>query len=139
MSEKPMVLPAPDRDSAEYWEGCKRRELLIKHCLGCGTFRYPPGPGCPECGSLECDWVKIRGEGVVFSFIIVPVPTHPAFEDKVPYNVVVISLTEAGGVHMVSNLIDCRNEDIYIGMPVEVVFQDVYEGVTLPLFRPVRK
>ena len=35
-----------------------------------------------------------------------------------------------------SSLVDCPHEAIHIGMPVEVVFDDVSEDVTLPRFRP---
>jgi uncharacterized OB-fold protein len=34
-------------------------------------------------------------------------------------------------------MIDVRPEDIYIGMPVEVVFDDISENLTLPKFRKV--
>jgi len=36
-----------------------------------------------------------------------------------------------------SNIIECKNEDLYIGMPVEVVFDYVTEEVTLPKFKPI--
>jgi len=39
---------------------------------------------------------------------------------------------------MLSNLVECSNEEIYVGMPVEVVFEDVTDEVTLPKFRPIR-
>ena len=35
------------------------------------------------------------------------------------------------------NIVGCANEDVYIGMPVEVVFDDMTDEVTLPKFRPV--
>lgn len=139
VNEVPMLLPVPDHESIEFWEGCKRHELLIRRCTNCKTFRYPPDPGCYNCGSLEGEWVNIRGQGVVYTYTIVTHPTHPATKDKVPYNVIVVELPEAGNIHMVSNLVGCNNEDIYIGMPVEVVFEDVTDEVTLPKFKPLAK
>jgi uncharacterized OB-fold protein len=44
----------------------------------------------------------------------------------------------AEGVKMLSNLIDCKPEDARIGMPVEVVYEDVTPEVTLAKFRPAR-
>ena len=38
---------------------------------------------------------------------------------------------------MVSNIINCEPDDIYIGMKVEVVFDDVTDEYTLPKFKPV--
>lgn len=139
MSDKGLILPVADPDSKSFWEGCHRHELLVQKCGECGTFRYPPRSGCHECGSLKSEWVKIKGKGEVFSYTIVPFASHPALEDKVPYNIAIVSLPEAGGVHMVSNLVDCANQNIRIGMPVEVVFEKIQEEITLPLFRPVHE
>lgn len=41
-------------------------------------------------------------------------------------------------VRMTSNVINCKPEELYVGMPVEVIFGDVSEEVALPEFRPVR-
>jgi hypothetical protein len=46
---------------------------------------------------------------------------------------VIVELEER--VRVVSNVVDCRPKDIYIGMPVDVVFNDVTEEVTIPRFR----
>jgi uncharacterized OB-fold protein len=56
---------------------------------------------------------------------------HPGF--KAPYSVVLVELEE--GVRLVSNVVGVRPDDIGIGMEVEVVFDDIGEGVTLPKFR----
>jgi hypothetical protein len=36
-------------------------------------------------------------------------------------------------------VIDESAEDIYVGMPVEVVFKDVAEDLTLPMFRRIKE
>jgi uncharacterized OB-fold protein len=41
------------------------------------------------------------------------------------------------GVRLISNMIGTGPEEISIGMPVEVVFDDVAEELTLPKFRKV--
>ena len=61
---------------------------------------------------------------------------HPAFADAVPYAIVVVELEE--GARVLSNLVDCPTADVAIGLPVEVVFEDVAPDVTLPKFRPRR-
>jgi hypothetical protein len=58
---------------------------------------------------------------------------HPAF--KAPYSVVLVELNE--GVRLVSNMVGVKPDEIFIGMPVEVVFDDISEGLTLPKFRKV--
>lgn len=135
MTETAMPIPIPHQDNKEYWEGCKRHELLIQRCVDCGTFRYPPRPGCHNCASLNKEWVKVSGKGVIYSYTIVHFPVHPATVNSVPYNVVLVELPDAGGIRLVSN-VDCRNEGIYIGMAVGVVWDDVSREVTLPKFKP---
>ena len=64
-------------------------------------------------------------------------PTLPAFKDDVPYPVVLVELEE--GPRMVSNVVDCANEELEIGMPLEVVFDAVTDELTLPKFRPAAR
>ena len=89
---------------------------------------------CPACGSLDYEWAKASGRGIVHTFTIVHRPTLPAFEDRIPYNVIAVRLDE--GVFMVSNLVDCPPDEIRIGMPVEVEFEPLTDEITLPKFRP---
>ena len=60
-------------------------------------------------------------------------PTLPAFEHKLPYNVVDVLLDE--GVHFISEVLDCPPEEITAGMPVEATFLSVSDEVTLIKFR----
>jgi uncharacterized OB-fold protein len=61
---------------------------------------------------------------------------RPELAELVPYNVVVVELEEGPFFH--ANVVGCPNEAIHIGVPVEVVFDDVSNEVTLPRFRPRR-
>ena len=112
MTGIPKPLPASTEDTKEFWDACKRHELVMQRCTQCGSYGYPPRPGCWNCGSLSKEWVNVSGEGVVHTYTIVWRPAHPAFQDKAPYNVVVVELPGAGNIRMVSNLIDCNNDDI---------------------------
>lgn len=38
---------------------------------------------------------------------------------------------------MISNVVGCENSYLYIGMRVEVVFDEVTHEVTLPRFEPI--
>jgi uncharacterized OB-fold protein len=133
--DEPTYLPLPtiNPDNAEFWRGCKNRQLILQRCRGCGKFRYYPRPACSNCSSMEFDWQPVSGRGTVFSYVIVHGPTLPYFAAKAPYNVVLVALEE--GPHMVSNLLDVPNDEIYIGMPVVVDFEDVSEEFALPKFR----
>lgn len=130
-------LPVPDAISATYWEACRRHELILQRCVRCGTFRFPPTSRCSRCGSGDTGWSRACGTGKVYSWNVVvhPIPEDVYAED-VPYVVALVELDE--GVRMPTNLVDCDPHRIEADMPVEVVFDDVTEAVTLPKFRPVR-
>jgi len=85
---------------------------------------------------MESVWEAARGHGRVWSWIVAHPPVLPAFQDRVPFNVAVVELDE--GVRMIGNLLDIANEDIRVDLPVEVTFEDVEEGVSLPQWKPAR-
>ena len=130
--EKP--LPRPTEDSAPYWEAAHRGELRMQRCSECGHVRFPPALLCPRCLSETAAWVPLSGRGTVFSWIVVHQSQHPAFNADAPYNVTIVELEEGPRLH--TNLIGCRNDEIHIGMPVEVLFEKINDEVTLPKFRP---
>jgi len=135
MTKPMMPLPIPSHDDKEFWEGCARHELLIQRCGDCGTFRFPPRPMCHNCASMNMEWAKVSGKGEIYSWINVVHPVHPAMIDRVPFAVVLVELDDAPGARLVSNMVDCESEEIEIGMPVQVMFEDVAPEITLYKFK----
>ena len=130
--EKP--LPRPNEDSAPFWEAAFRGELRMQKCADCAHVRFPPALLCARCLSDRAEWVQLSGRGTVYSWIVVHQSQHPAFNADVPYNVAIVELEEGPRLH--TNLIGCSNEQIHIGMPVEVAFQKVNDDTALVKFRP---
>jgi uncharacterized OB-fold protein len=126
--------PAPDDLAAPFWEWCRRGELRIQRCRACGAYRHHPRPRCPDCRSPDFEWAPVSGRATVHSYTICHPPVLPAFSSRAPYNAVVVRLDE--GPFMVSNVVDCDDEAIAVGMPVEVTFVAVDDDLTLPQFRP---
>ena len=126
--------PIPEFDAQEFWEGCNRGELLMQRCASCKTFRWLPQPMCPSCHSIEREWVRVSGKGTVYSYTIITHPVHPAARSRVPYNVAQVQLEEDPQLILITNLVGVPNEDIRIGMPVQVVFEEHSPGVMLPKF-----
>ncbi len=133
--ELPRILPG--RDDAPWWEALRRHQLLVQRCATCGAWRHPPAPLCASCHSTAVRWQQTSGGGRVFSYTIVHHAVHPALADRVPYNVVLVELPDAGGVRIISNLIDVPPQEVVVGLEVEVVFEDL-DDVTLPRFRRAR-
>lgn len=130
MSER--ALPLPDADTAFFWEGTARGELLILRCDACGRFVHYPRPTCNRCAGSSLTPTAVSGRGTVHSFTVTHRPV-PGFEP--PFVVALIELDEQAGLRMVSNLVGIDPSDVRIGMPVAVTFAPV-EDIVLPLFAP---
>lgn len=132
-----MPLPEIEPLTEPYWAACREHRLVIQRCTDCGTFRHLPHVMCAKCQSSAYEWVPSSGRGTVFTYTIVVHPVHDAVVDVVPYNVVVVQLADCGGVLVPGNVIDCDPDDVHVGMPVEVAWDDVTPEVTIPRFRRV--
>ena len=64
-----------------------------------------------------------------------PAGVPPVAGDR-PYNVVQVAPDEAPNVHMVSNVVDVDNADLKIGMPLEIVYDDVTPEDTIFRWKP---
>jgi len=131
----PFPLPAITDDTRPFWDGCQRRELRVQRCTGCGTLRHPPAPACWRCRGFAHEWIALSGRGTVFSHAVVHRAFLPELASHVPYTVVVVALDDAPAIRLVSNLVEGEPR---IGLPVEVVFEDVSADVTVPRFRARR-
>ena len=127
-------IPTPSKESQPYWDSVRDHALRLQKCAGCGAFRFPPSPLCPECWGKAFAWEPVSGRGKVYTFCTYRRLYHPGFADDLPYVVAVIALEE--GPRLVSNVIDCRPEDLRCDMPVEIVYRDATDTIALPLFRP---
>jgi uncharacterized OB-fold protein len=129
-------LPYLDEENRPWWEALKRHELYIQKCEECGALRYYPRAQCPYCLSPRTEWVRCSGKGTIWTFTVMHQNQAAGFRDSLPYVMAMIDLAE--GLKMMTNIVDCPPEQVKIGMPVEVVYEDVTSEVTLAKFRPAR-
>ncbi len=136
--EKKYAKPLPhlDEENRPWWEALKRHELYLQKCRDCGALRYYPRAQCPECLSPRTEWVRASGRGKVYTFTVTWQNQAAGFRESIPYVMAYVQLDE--GPKMLTNIIDCGPEQVKIGMPVEVVYEDVTAEVTLAKFRPAR-
>jgi uncharacterized OB-fold protein len=125
-------LPVISDYNRPFWEGARRHELRLQRCNSCRKFWAPNGPVCPHCFSEDYSWDKVQGRGKIAAWVVFHKVYHPAFATDVPYNVAFVELDE--GPRIIANVIGVRNDELRIGMPVEVVFEDVTDEITLPKF-----
>jgi uncharacterized protein len=123
-----------DQWTAAFWEAAAQHRLVVPRCCACGTFRMPPTPFCPECQSQGVDWIEVAGQGTIYSYSIITRATVPSMADCLPYIPALITLEEAAGVRLVTNIVDVPVDGVHIGARVCLVWADLEPGVSLPRF-----
>jgi uncharacterized OB-fold protein len=127
-------LPAISSLNRPFWVGLQHRELRLQKCESCGKIWYPPAPLCPSCWSRKITWTRLSGRGRVNSWVVFHQSYFRGFDNELPYNVAEVELEE--GPRLLTNLIGIATDQIRAELPVEVVFEDATEEVTLAKFKP---
>lgn len=135
MNDAAKPLPTADEDSRGYWEACRKHELQIQHCDACDYYIHFPRPRCPRCGSATLSWKRVSGRGTVYSFVVTHHVVTPGFAPDKPYVVAWVELPEQRALRMLTNIVESPPEAVRLGMPVEVVFEDLTPEISLPQFR----
>jgi uncharacterized OB-fold protein len=117
----------------EFWTAGSDNELRLPRCAACGFWSYPPGPMCPRCRRRTLRWETTSGTAVLFTYTHNCKAWNP--EVPVPYTIGIVELPEQSGLRMTSNIVHCDPADVFIGMPLRVVFERQDE-FCIPLFEP---
>jgi uncharacterized OB-fold protein len=128
--------PVADEASAPFFEGAATGRLMLMRCAGCGTHRYPSRDRCDVCWSTETEWVEATGRATLHSWVVFHQVYHPAFADRIPYNVAVVELEE--GPRITTNIVGCDLHDLKASMKLNVMFEEVAKSMALAKFRPAR-
>jgi uncharacterized OB-fold protein len=111
-----------------FWREIPQRYNLIgNQCEVCKKVYFPPRESCPFCrrksiGKMKD--IKFSGNGTVVTYTII----HEApedFEGQSPYPMAIIQLDE--GPKLTAQIVDCKPEDVKIGMRVKSTFRKIQE------------
>jgi uncharacterized OB-fold protein len=134
-------VPVPDDASAPFFAGALEGRLMLLRCRACATFMSPTAylhvpvrPRCLACFSGDLEWAPSTGNATLYSFAVMHQVYDEAFAAEIPYNLAVVETDE--GVRLSSQVVDCPNEQLEIGMPLEVTFERLSDEVAIPKFRP---
>jgi hypothetical protein len=116
------LMPSPDADDREFWEGAGRGELRIQRCKACGLHQHYPRLLCSHCSSWDIEWITASGRGTVYSFTVIRQNGVPPFPDRVPFVVAVVELEEPGA-RMLSAMPSVAPDEASIGMRVHATFR----------------
>lgn len=131
-SKIPLPKPTPETD--HFWDGTRLGELRLQRCDDCEQVYFPPRPFCPSCASREVSIFSASGRAILYSYVINH-RAHPAFDG--PYSIAVVQLEE--GPRMMTNILNVEQtpEALVLDMPLEVIFEELDEQISLPYFQPV--
>ncbi len=135
MAENRRPLPRATPETQHFWDGTRERELRLQRCDRCEKAYFPPRPFCPACSSREVSVFAASGRGTLYSYVINHrAPPGSGFEP--PYSIAVVELEE--GPRLMTNIVGTPQtpEALRLDMPVQVVFEDFGDEITLPFFRP---
>lgn len=94
--------------------------LLGFRCQECGIHVFGPATFCQGCSSSNLSPVELGKQGILYSFTIVRIPPQ-GWPGDVPYVLGQIELAE--GPQVLAEVIDCRHDDLKIGMNVELALR----------------
>ena len=134
MAELPFrVQPVLDDENRFFWTSGEDGRLRFLRCQTCGYYLHPPIPRCPQCGGREVAPEAVSGRGELFSYTV----NHQSWDGSdEPYAIVMVTFPEQEGLRLTTNLVNCDLDEIRIGMPLQVVFEQ-HGLVWFPLFEPV--
>ncbi len=124
----------------------QRYQLVGARCTACQRINFPPKAACNYCGTGGFEEVRLSGRGKVFSFTkIAAAAAPPEFDEDAKvvssFPVALVELEE--GAMIMAHLADCDDEDVKIGLEVEMVIRRIYAEENVMRygykFRPVRK
>ncbi len=120
-------LYQPSPETTGYWDGVRRHEFLLKHCLRCDGCHHPRRILCPDCNEAVSAWKPAKGTGKLHSYSEVHRATG-VFAKSTPYTVGIVELDE--GVPLFARIFGEPGIDV----PVEVDFRVLEQGALLPVF-----
>ena len=127
-------LPLLTEENRYYWTSGADGKLRILQCNDCKNYVHPPSPVCDKCLSMSLDAVPVSGRATLAAVTVNHQMWMPMIEP--PYIVGIVELEEQDSVRITTNIIQCDEADLEIGMALEVEFEEC-EDVFLPMFKPV--
>lgn len=135
MADQPFrVLPRITDQNEHFWRGGAQGELRFLRCQACGYWIHPPAPICPQDLSKHVAAEAVSGDAVVHTFTVNHQAWIPTLDP--PYVIAIVELPEQVGLRLTTNIVNCEPDEVYVGMPVHVVFENYDDDVWLPFFEP---
>jgi uncharacterized protein len=96
-------LPVPDAMTEPYWRALDQGHIVFQRCQ-CAHAWLPARKFCPQCLGDNWQWTRAAGKGRLLSWVVYHTAYHPAFAERLPYNVALVELDE--GPRLITNMVD---------------------------------
>jgi len=132
---KPIKRPLPllSEGNRFFWTSGADGRLRFLRCSACQNYIHPPVPVCDKCLSMEQEVVAVSGRATLAAVTVNHQMWIPTIEP--PYVIGIVEIEEQPSVRLTTNIVQCAEADLQIGMPLEVVFEQC-DDVFLPMFQP---
>ncbi|MFI9584585.1 Zn-ribbon domain-containing OB-fold protein [Streptomyces sp. NPDC052236] len=127
------ATPEIDDFTSPFWAAAGEGRLLIRRCGGCAKAHHYPREFCPYCWSEEVTWERASGRATLYTWSVVHRNDLRPFAGRVPYTAAVVDLVE--GPRMMTEIVECAESDLRVGMELEVTFRREVDGLSIPVFR----
>lgn len=118
-----------DRDTAPYWEGLAKRELVLARCQDCSHWIHPPRACCPACWSDNVGHDTPSGRATLYSYLVQPIAPG-----ETPAVVGWAELEEQERLLIVAPIADVTADDVRIGAALTLDWA-ASRNLFLPIFR----
>jgi uncharacterized OB-fold protein len=130
-------LPTIEDDTRPFWDAAKAHRFLVRKCNACAEIHHYPRPFCPSCWSDDLEWLDASGDATLYTWSTVYMNDLPPFNERLPYIAAVVELAE--GPKVMTNLVDCDDSALRIGMALRVTYRPLDGGddaIVAPYFSP---
>ena len=132
-------IPHQGIHTKPFWEGAKAGKLMLPRCQDCNRVHWYPRHICPNCHSLNLEWIEASGEGTVHTFAVQHL-VFGAWAEEAPFVTAYIDLKEGDRMLTILRGVDPNKpEDIQIGAKVQVEFEVANDDMHLPFWRVVEE
>jgi len=126
-------LPQLTDSNRFFWTSGEDGKLRFLKCSDCNNLIHPPVPVCDKCLSRQQEVTEVSGRATLVGVTVNHQMWMPMIEP--PYVIGLVEIEEQPSVRLTTNIVQCEEEDLAIGMSLQVEFEH-YEDVYLPVFRP---
>lgn len=133
-----MIQPdLADPLTGPFWQGAREGKLQVSWCGTCDQAVWYPRACCNICGGILY-WQTLSGQGTLIAWSEVTGSLNPDFNGS--YLAGLVSPRDAPCIRLVTQLVDCRAQDLRCDMAVAVRFRELQPqrgaAFVAPVFTP---